>query len=274
MSPGKNFLVAVFVVFVLMLVIAVAARVLLKDTTIVLAFEDAAAANPQTIEATLKTLDERVKAFGVDCNIRSGKVEYRPPHFVATLRGYADFSFFSNVFLKKDEARLHLSADPEAIDEAEKTGVVPEGFQRHVIVHEFLRMGANYEDTAKEEEPILLQPQPLLVLRNLKEIHFQLDGIDRRPIITIEFNEADGKAFARLTEEHKGKRLALVIDDEVYSAPTIEAEVTGGVVQIRNIVNMERARRLYNILRIGTLPAPLKVVRIDPPGQQPDPAAE
>ncbi|MCB0273068.1 MAG: protein translocase subunit SecD [Bdellovibrionales bacterium] len=88
------------------------------------------------------------------------------------------------------------------------------------------------------------------------------------PAVSIRFNAQGAKDFAALTKEAIGKQLAIVLDDKIVSAPTVQAHITGGESQItfgsglrpRNEVFQE-AKDLALVLRSGALPAPIEILQ-------------
>ena len=266
MKPAKLILLALAVVTAVICVSGVLAVTSLRKTVIVFTF-DGPAPTPEQVKTACEILRERIKAFGDADNVRSGKVEYREPEVVVTLRGYKDLSGFSKTLLRKDEVHLQLAADPKIVEGAEKTGSVPDGLERRVIVTEFIKLG-DWQHMERSEESILLQARPEMTITRMKSVKFERHGIGRQPVLTLEFEAGDGKRFAEITAGNIGRRLALVVEGEVFTAPVIEGEIPDGVVQIQNIVNAAQALRLYNILRIGALPVPLKVARIEPPAKE------
>jgi preprotein translocase subunit SecD len=72
---------------------------------------------------------------------------------------------------------------------------------------------------------------------------------------------ADGAAiWARVTGANVKKRIAVVLDDRVYSAPTVQNKITGGRSQITGSANIDEARLLEIVLKAGALKAPVKIV--------------
>jgi preprotein translocase subunit SecD len=270
MKAKHLFLLSLGIVSLLITAAGVASLFMIKTTVIVLAF-DTAPAGDKAIELTTEVLRKRIKAFGSEQGVGAGKVQYRQPNFVVTLRGKQPLGSFSEVLLPRNDIRLHLAADAKAHETFEATGRVPEGFDRHVITHERVKLGS-LDKTYKTEEVILLRKNPEMTIQRLKTVHMARQGWGQAPVITIEFDQQQALQFAELTRKHTGERLALAIEDEVFSAPTIQGEISGGVVQIRNIVYHPKARKLYELLHMGALPAPLRVVEITlPEGEQPAP---
>ena len=78
-----------------------------------------------------------------------------------------------------------------------------------------------------------------------------------QPIVHIEFNGNGRMLFGKLTGENVGRQLAIVLDDKVYSAPTIQSRITGGSAQITGRFTLEEAQDLATVLKAGALPASL-----------------
>jgi preprotein translocase subunit SecD len=80
------------------------------------------------------------------------------------------------------------------------------------------------------------------------------------PVVTIQFDPQGGAKFARLTSENVGKPFAIILDDEVISAPNINEPIIGGTAQISGNFTVESANQLAIALRSGALPVDLTVV--------------
>ena len=86
------------------------------------------------------------------------------------------------------------------------------------------------------------------------------------PAISLEFNKEGKKAFARVTEQNSPKadgsfrRLAIILDDKLYSAPRINEAIYGGTAEISGNFNIPEARRLVNVLRAGALPGRVTII--------------
>jgi preprotein translocase subunit SecD len=81
-----------------------------------------------------------------------------------------------------------------------------------------------------------------------------------RPAVTFRFNPAGGAAFGQYTAENIGNPFAIVLDDEVISAPVIQSHVSGGSGIITGSFTPEESTRLAVLLRAGALPAEIKVL--------------
>jgi protein-export membrane protein SecD len=81
-----------------------------------------------------------------------------------------------------------------------------------------------------------------------------------QPMIAFELTKDGADKFARLTEENVNRRLAIVLDGTVQSAPVIRSRIGGGRGVIEGQFTKEEAKDLALVLRSGTLPAPLKII--------------
>jgi preprotein translocase subunit SecD len=88
----------------------------------------------------------------------------------------------------------------------------------------------------------------------------QFDPQTNEPVVSITFNAAGGRAFARVTRENVGKPFAIILDDVVISAPNINEPILGGQAQISGSFTVQSANELAIQLRSGKLPVELKVI--------------
>ncbi|MCL2183033.1 MAG: protein translocase subunit SecD [Chitinispirillia bacterium] len=78
--------------------------------------------------------------------------------------------------------------------------------------------------------------------------------------VDMELNAAGARRFATVTAHNVQKCLAIVLDSTVYSAPRIQAKISGGRAEITGSFTMEEAKALSIILRAGALPAPVNII--------------
>ena len=81
-----------------------------------------------------------------------------------------------------------------------------------------------------------------------------------RPSISMQMNSNGAKNWRKLTSTNVGRRVAIVLDNYVYSAPFVQNEIPNGNSQITGDFTIEEAQDLANILKAGTLPAPTTIV--------------
>ncbi len=81
-----------------------------------------------------------------------------------------------------------------------------------------------------------------------------------RPVIQLEFDKDGARKFAQTTERNLKKRLAIVLNEKVYTAPEIQDKIRNGQAIIRGIKDVEEAKIITIVLKAGSLPVPLKIV--------------
>ncbi len=80
------------------------------------------------------------------------------------------------------------------------------------------------------------------------------------PAVSMSMNAEGARAWKRLTANNIGERIAIVLDNYVYSAPMVQGEIGGGTSSITGNFSLEEAKDLSNILKAGALPAPANIV--------------
>ena len=88
-------------------------------------------------------------------------------------------------------------------------------------------------------------------------------GFDQRtsePMVSFRFNSNGARRFADISRENVGKHFAIVLDNQVISAPVIREAITGGSGQITGGFTVQEANDLSILLRAGALPAPLTII--------------
>lgn len=78
--------------------------------------------------------------------------------------------------------------------------------------------------------------------------------------VSMTMNAEGAKRWRRMTADNIGKSVAIVLDDYVYSFPTVQSEISGGMSSISGNFTTEEAKDLANILKAGKLPAPARIV--------------
>lgn len=81
-----------------------------------------------------------------------------------------------------------------------------------------------------------------------------------RPAVSMQMNATGAKAWRKLTSENINRRIAIVLDNYVYSAPMVQGEIPNGSSSITGTFTLEEAKDLANVLKAGTLPAPTTIV--------------
>ena len=81
-----------------------------------------------------------------------------------------------------------------------------------------------------------------------------------RPAVSIRMNSRGAAAWRAATAKNIGKQIAITLDGRVYSAPVVSTEIPDGNSEITGNFTIEEAKDLANILKAGSLPAPVKIV--------------
>src|SRR5437667_5485349 len=84
---------------------------------------------------------------------------------------------------------------------------------------------------------------------------------EKKNYVSVTFDSTGAKLFERITAENVKKRMAIILDNTVYSAPVIQERIGGGRAQITGSFSTEEANDLAIILRAGALPAPVKIIQ-------------
>jgi len=119
---------------------------------------------------------------------------------------------------------------------------------------------AGYELLRSEEddEPLLIKEDAALTGGALSNAFVRFDQMSK-PIVSLEFNSEGARDFADITTDNVGKRLAIVLDGKVQSAPRIREAIPSGEAVISGRFSPEQAQDLAIVLRIGALPAPMHI---------------
>ncbi|OQW97363.1 MAG: protein-export membrane protein SecD [Desulfobacteraceae bacterium A6] len=110
------------------------------------------------------------------------------------------------------------------------------------------------------KRPYLVKKGTLLTGSYLTDASVQIDSQYNEPYVSIDFDKKGARIFENITEENVKKRLAIVLDNKVYSAPVIQEKISGGQARITGSFTTEEARDLAIVLRAGALPAPVTIL--------------
>jgi preprotein translocase subunit SecD len=117
------------------------------------------------------------------------------------------------------------------------------------------------KDTGREYRiPYVVKKRVMLTGDVLSDARVAI-GQFNDPYVSITFDAKGGKEFDRITGENVKKRMAIVLDNTIYSAPVIQERITGGRAQITGTFSTQEANDLAIVLRAGALPAPLKIIQ-------------
>lgn len=112
---------------------------------------------------------------------------------------------------------------------------------------------------AQSHQVILLKAVPILDGEMLTDARAGFDQ-NNQPIVSFSLDAKGAKIFGDFSGANVGKRMAIVLDGKVYSAPVIRERIGGGSGQISGGFSVEEASDLAIALKSGALPAPMEVL--------------
>ncbi|MDR2611764.1 MAG: protein translocase subunit SecD [Deltaproteobacteria bacterium] len=218
--------------------------------TLTLTPEEEADVRSLTARQALETIRNRVDMFGV------AEPDIRPQgedRILIQLPGFDDPGRAAELIGRTAVLEFKLVDNgPKTAEEAQRTGAPP-GTQVHQ--EKFLDPATGAESFA----PILLRKQTLMTGDSLTDARAYVgDFGDAR--VSIRFDGRGAREFADITDRYINRRLAIVLDGIVYSAPTIQSRIPDGEAVITGSFTMDEARTLAVVLRAGALPAPVTIL--------------
>ena len=120
--------------------------------------------------------------------------------------------------------------------------------------------GYELKYSEEDKEPLLLEKQSVLIGDALTNaaVHFSQSEFNE-PMVALQFNAEGAKKFAEVTASNVGRRLAIVLDGKIQSAPNIKEAIPSGEAVITGRFDVEQAQDLALVLRVGALPAPMHI---------------
>lgn len=131
--------------------------------------------------------------------------------------------------------------------------------QTPVLEFALLKEVATTSSTATSAPQVSLEYTGLTG-RYITTAQVEYDGQTGRPMIGLVFNSEGADLFAKITKENIGTQLAIMLDGQVISAPTIQAEIIGGRAQITGQYSIKEATELVRNLKYGALPVPIELI--------------
>lgn len=113
---------------------------------------------------------------------------------------------------------------------------------------------------AETGEPLLVENTPVVTGSDVATASQGFDPDDNSPAVNFRLNGAGQNRFSKVTQEYVGRRFAIVLDEQVMSAPNIREPIYGGNVQITGRFTMDEANDLAAIIEAGELPARLNFI--------------
>ncbi len=214
--------------------------------------KDLASIKENAVNQALETIRNRIDQFGVSEPVI---VKQGENQILVQLPGVKDPQRALELIGKT--AQLEFKLVDEAATASGGTAAIPADA-------EVLKIRSKNRDTGVETTaPIVLKKQALLTGELLTDARISMGGRDIGSEISVglEFNAEGARIFDKVTAENVGKRLAIVLDNTVYSAPQIRERISGGKASITGGFTVNEAKDLAIVLRAGALPAPVRVAQ-------------
>ncbi len=196
-------------------------------------------------EQALRTIRNRIDQFGVaepDIRKQAGhRIQIQLP-------GISDPSRAVQLIGQTAHLEFHIVRD----DIDPNRAVLP----ADVIVLPFINRNAA---EGAPEQRIALQKDATLTGEDVADARPGFDQMNQAYVL-LNFNSRGATVFERLTGENVGKRMAIVLDGKVYSAPNINERIAGGRASITGSFSTAEAQDLALVLRAGSLPAPVVIL--------------
>jgi len=201
-------------------------------------------------DQALETIRNRIDQFGVSEPDIRRQGEKR---ILIQLPGIKDTGRAKELIGKTALLEFKLLDETSDLESALK-GNVPPGTEILYQIEE----DADSKRTIKK--PFLIKKRSLLTGAYLTDARVEIDSQYSEPYVSISFDKKGARLFERITEENVKKRLAIILDKTVYSAPVIQEKISGGQARITGNFTVEEARDLAIVLRAGALPAPVRFI--------------
>jgi preprotein translocase subunit SecD len=198
----------------------------------------------------LETIRNRIDQFGVSEPDIRRQGERR---ILIQLPGIKDTQRAKDLIGKTALLEFRLLNEAHSVEKA-LTGTPPPGTE---ILYQ-VQTDPNTQRSVKT--PYLVKKRSLLTGAYLTEARVEIDSQYNEPYVSLSFDKKGARIFERITEENVKKRLAIVLDQNVYSAPVIQEKISGGQARITGSFTLEEARDLAIVLRAGALPAPVDII--------------
>ncbi|MBU4487570.1 MAG: protein translocase subunit SecD, partial [Candidatus Omnitrophica bacterium] len=189
----------------------------------------------------LEVIRNRIDQFGVREPLiqRQGKNS-----IVVQLPGVTDRDRAIELIGRTALLEFKLVEDDEGLNLRARDGDIPDGYELKKI----------------DNDSLLLHKEAILTGDTLvnAEVSFDQSRFNE-PYISIEFNSKGAAIFSEITGQNVGKRLAIVLDNKVHTAPRINEKIPSGKASITGRFTIEEAGDVALVLRAGALPAPIYI---------------
>jgi preprotein translocase subunit SecD len=204
-----------------------------------------------SVDQSLETIRNRIDQFGVSEPIiqRQGQQD-----ILIQLPGIQDPERAKQIIGKTALLEFKLVDDTANVEEAVRNGPPP-GRQ---ILYGYAGRGEG--GVGADKTPYVLEARTLMTGEYITDARVRPSSQLQGPYVELILNSTGARLFEQITGANVKRRLAIVLDNRVYSAPVIQERIGGGRASITGSFDIKEARDLAIILRAGALPAPVEIV--------------
>lgn len=202
------------------------------------------------VDKAIQIIRNRIDQFGVAAPeiSRQGKDK-----IVVELPGEKDPERAKAVIGKT--ARLEFRIVNDDLLPSAREGSVPEGYE---LLYEHIRDPVTHNRI--DTKPWLVEKRILMTGETLEKAFIQPDPMTNTPNIAFKFNNDGAVQFGEITSRNVNRKLAIILDGVVQSAPVIRSPITGGSGIIEGRFTFDEAKELAVVLNAGALPAEVRII--------------
>jgi preprotein translocase subunit SecD len=221
------------------------------DFFLTLSKEELRSLRDYAVDQSLETIRNRIDQFGVSepTIVRQGQQD-----ILVQLPGVQDPERAKAILGKTALLEFKLVDDTGNVEEAMRNGPPP---GRQLLYGLGSRDGGG---PVGEKVPYLLESRTLMTGEYIADARVRPATQMEGPYVELILNSKGARIFEEITAANVKRRLAIVLDNSVYSAPVIQERIGGGRASITGNFDIKEARDLAIILRAGALPAPVEIV--------------
>jgi SecD/SecF fusion protein len=230
--------------------------------------------NQNAVDQSVEIIRNRIDQFGVaePVIIRQGADEIvvqlpgvRDPERAMDLIGQTaqlEFKLIADAsgmdlygFIRQavDNGQWEWGGDRRTLNRALQ-GLLPEGTEI------YFEKSIDPQTSATQQVPLLIR-SPVLMTGDMVKNAVVRIGDFNEPYVSLDLTDRGGRVFGQITEKSVGQRLAIILDENVRSAPVIRERILGGRAQISGNFTHTEASDLAIVLRVGALPAPVDIIQ-------------
>ena len=220
------------------------------DLFLSLSKEEMKSLRDYAVDQSLETIRNRIDQFGVSEPIiqREGQ-----QNILVQLPGIQDPERAKEIIGKTALLEFKLVDDTANVEDATRNGPPP---GRQVL---YGYAGKGEGGVGATKTAYIVESRTLMTGEYITDARVRPSSQLQGPYVELVLNSTGARLFEQITAANVKRRLAIVLDNRVYSAPVIQERIGGGRASITGSFSIEEARDLAIVLRAGALPAPVEI---------------